>query len=63
MDAKNPPKETSAPRPELLRLASEVRSQTNRMTDEQREASLRYGMQLIYGGPTKHAVPAKAGRH
>lgn len=60
MDARKN-KETSSPKPELMKQATEVRSVTNNMSDEQREAAFRHGMQLIYGGP-KQGVPAKAGR-
>jgi len=62
MDAKQLSKETSAPKPELMRAASEVRAQANRMSDAQREAALRHGMQLIYGGSGPHGIAAKTGR-
>jgi hypothetical protein len=52
--------EPSNPRADLMKAAKEIRSKANLMTDDQREESLRHGMQLIYGG--NGGVPAKTGR-
>jgi hypothetical protein len=38
-------------------MANELRSKANKMSDEQREAAFRHGMQLIYGG--NGGIPAK----
>lgn len=61
MDAPKKTPETAAPKPALMKLAEELRSKTNNLSDDQREDAFRHGMQLIYGGNGK-GVPAKASR-
>lgn len=53
--------EPSAPKQALIKLAAELRSKTNNLSDDQREESFRHGMQLIYGGNGK-GIAAKTGR-
>jgi hypothetical protein len=48
------------PKPEVMKMAKEIRSKANLMTDTEREDAFRHGMQLIYGGPGH--VAAKTGR-
>jgi hypothetical protein len=62
MADKKQPDQTSDPKPEVMKLANEVRSKANSMTDQEREDSFRRGMQLIYGGNSNHGIPAKACR-
>lgn len=42
--------EGDKPREDLLKLSEEIRTDCNKLSDEQREDAFRYGMQLIYGG-------------
>jgi hypothetical protein len=60
MSEKHHVAETANPKPELMKIARELRAKANKMTDADREESLRFGMQLIYGGSS--SIPAKAGR-
>jgi hypothetical protein len=55
------PAAAAKPDERIMQMANEARAKANRMTDDQRQASLCHGMQLIYGG-NAHGVPAKAGR-
>jgi hypothetical protein len=49
--------QASAPKPETMKQANELRSKANSMSDQNREDSFSRGMQLIYGGT--HGVTAK----
>lgn len=48
------------PKSDLMKIANDVRSKANSMSDEKREDAFSHGMRLIYGGT--HRVAAKAGR-
>lgn len=51
---------SSDPKPDVMKLAKEARSQSNSLSDDKREESFNHGMRLIYGGSKR--VAAKAGR-
>ena len=51
--------QTSEPKPELMKIARELRSKANKMTDAEREESFSFGMQLIYGGSSHVAATAR----
>ncbi len=48
------------PKADLMKIAQDVRTKANSLSDEKREASFSHGMRLIYGGTNR--VAAKTGR-
>lgn len=58
-DKKNVSSAVSA-KPEVMKVANEVRAKAGSLSDEKRDAWFARGMSLIYGGSSR--APAKTGR-
>ncbi len=60
MAEKKPASTAAHPKPDVMRIANEVRASANSMSDVKREDAFAHGMRLIYGGASH--VAAKTGR-
>lgn len=60
MADKKPVPVSADPKADVMKIANELRSKANSMSDVKREDSFSHGMRLIYGGPSR--VTAKTGR-
>jgi hypothetical protein len=62
MSEENKNNQSAEPNLAVVEMAKEMRSAANKMTDEQRAESFRFGMQLIYGGDPRKSAQVRCAR-